>query len=238
MMPRILVSTPTYAFHAYCLDRYVEHLRAIDYPRFDILLVDNSEDAEYLHKLRSHGVAALHVEREAQARATLVKSRNLIRAIVLSCGYDYLLFLDQDVFPPCDVLSRLVQHRQPVVSGVYTKWALGRRWAVAALREWRPTRWSEHTGGTTPAGMVPLEELPQERLVPIYGAGHGCLLIARDVLHKIRFRYDPTYDNDSDVYFAADVCAAGFPFYLDASVRCRHFSVAKDYVTWKGNGRW
>lgn len=238
MTPRILIATPTYAFHAYCLDIYVKHLRAITYPRFDVFLVDNSENDKYLHQIQAFGVNAIHVERESQARPTMVKCRNLIRSVGLDCGYDYLLFLDQDVFPPPHVLSRLVQHQRPVVSGVYTKWALGRRWAIAAVREWFPVKWPDCVDTTVPAGMVPIENLPDDALIPIYGAGHGCLLISNEVLQKINFRYDPNFDNDSDVYFAADVRAAGFPFYLDTAVRCHHFSLVKDYAGWKKSAKW
>lgn len=238
MIPRVLVATPTYEFHSYCLDLYVERLRAINYPDFSILLVDNSEGEDYVNRIRDYGICALHVEREAQARASIVKCRNIIRDIVLNYGFQYLLFIDQDVFPPPEVISRLVQHNQPVVSGVYTKWALGRRWAVAAMREWHPCRWDELVETASPAGMTPVSDLPDGKLVPIYGAGDGCLLISRQVLEKIRFRYDPNYDNASDVYFAADVLAAGIPFYLDTAVRCQHFYVVKHYAQWKRAHQW
>ena len=40
--PKILVACPTFDGKIYCLDRWVDAVRKIDYPNYSMLLVDNS----------------------------------------------------------------------------------------------------------------------------------------------------------------------------------------------------
>ena len=49
--PRILIGCPTSYHKEYCLERYITGLKNIQYPNFDILLVDNSDNDEYYKKI-------------------------------------------------------------------------------------------------------------------------------------------------------------------------------------------
>lgn len=85
---------------------------------------------------------------------------------------DYLLFLDADMRHPKDLAHRLLANNVPLVTGRYQM----RKppFHTVAMRK----------AGPGPHDFKSIDE--QHGLVPIDRAGAGCLLIAREVLEKVR----------------------------------------------------
>ena len=78
--PKILVASPTYEGMGYCDQQFINSLKSLDYPDYDILLVDNSEDNEYFDKLNKiQGIKVLRDESDERNKMLrLVNSRNKI----------------------------------------------------------------------------------------------------------------------------------------------------------------
>lgn len=126
--PRILVGAPICGHYEYCLDRYLSVLENLDYPNYEVLLVDNSESEVFFNKVKeiiknSKSNIKIEIIRaghdEPSIKMKMVIGRNLLREKVLNGDFDYFFNLDQDVIPPLDILKRFVFHNKDIITGVY-----------------------------------------------------------------------------------------------------------------------
>src|SRR3989344_246742 len=119
MAQRVLVGCPTSFHKEYCLKEYAESIKSLAYKHYDILLVDNSPNDEYLQKIKSLGINAIKGPYNENARDRIVISRNILKEYAIKNNYEYLLSLEQDVMPPKDIIERLLGHNKKVISGIY-----------------------------------------------------------------------------------------------------------------------
>ncbi len=120
----------------------------------------------------------------------------------------HLFFLDSDIVPAADTLTRLLAHRQPIVSGLYRK-------------RTPPHEVMAITHPPTPSLTL------REGVQRVDFVGAGCLLIERRVFEKIR---PPWFAGEwrgknhlsEDFYFCEKARKAGFKIWLDPSVRPLH----------------
>lgn len=115
-MMKILIGTPVHKSKDYSMDRWIESVSKLDYP-FDLLMVDNSPDSEYLKKIReyckkhevtNYKLVHIDVGRDAVLDERLAQSREIIRKEVLDKGYDAWFSLECDIITPPNALSKLV----------------------------------------------------------------------------------------------------------------------------------
>ena len=114
---KVLVGSPVSKHHAYSTPQYLEAIKNLSYPDYDILLVDNSETEEWHNQVReSSGVKIVrHGYDKPTVKERMVACRNYLRSYALENGYDYFFDLDQDVIPPKDVIERLISHKKDFV---------------------------------------------------------------------------------------------------------------------------
>ena len=115
-MMKILLGTPIHKSKDYSMDRWLKSVSNLDYT-FDLLMVDNSPDDEYLKKIhkycKKYGVTNyklvhIDVDRDAVLDERLAVSREVIRQEVLVKNYDAWFSLECDIIAPPDALSKLV----------------------------------------------------------------------------------------------------------------------------------
>lgn len=113
---KILIGTPIHECKDYAMERWLKSVSNLNYP-FDLLIVDNSPDSEYLKKvhkyckkygLTNHRLVHIDVDRDSILDERLAVSREVIRQVVLTKGYDAWCSLECDVIAPPDALSKLV----------------------------------------------------------------------------------------------------------------------------------
>jgi len=113
---RILIGTPVHESKDYSMDRWLESVSKLEYP-FDLLMVDNSPNFEYLKKIheycKKYGIInykLVHTDVGSNSilDERLAQSRELIRQEVLDQGYDAWFSLECDVIAPTDTLTKLV----------------------------------------------------------------------------------------------------------------------------------
>lgn len=225
---RAFIGTPTFEYHRDCVDEFMAALDAQTETRFDVILVDNSPTETFIRELRAKRLPVVRTPFDPLMRERTMRARNLIFDIMRRGDYTHLLFLDQDVILPPDGLSRLVMHDLPVVSGVYCKDYDGEEYAMVMMPDWR----------TRPSGIkvTPSHRLDGKGLVRIAGAGFGCLLIERAVCAAVELRY--TEEIGNDLAFSEDVGRLGIDMYCDASLRCGHRYVPRDFERNPSWGRW
>ncbi len=79
-----------------------------------------------------------------------------------------------------------------------------------------------------PAGLdyISEEEINKPQLIEIKGCGLSCVLIHKDVLKNIKFRYTGGFD---DMMFCKDAIEKGFKIFLDTEVTPKHL-----HSSWEG----
>lgn len=209
----------------------------MDYPFYDILIVDNSEDGEYKKKIEEYGVWVIKSSHEPSVLKRIVDSRNALRQYALEKEYDYFLSLEQDVVPPSDVIQRLLEGKQKVVSGLY--FGFTNKYEFPNIKPGTvvmPVAYKlfDNNEKTKEPRLQELRrfginELNPPRKVAVRMAGLGCILIHRDVLEKITFRIEEGRLNTDDRYFSDDTFKLHVPLVLDTSVRCKHLLSGKNW---------
>ena len=219
--PKILVGGPTADVKNYCAEDWVENVKKFIYPMdVDVFLADNSEKAGNEKYLQSLGVDAERVKFSLAEPiiSRITKSHNLVRRKALEGGYDFLLHLESDIFPPPDVLLRLLAHRKAVVGVSYDIFDWQDREPVMLQLE------EEYDG--EPSGAIIRGKYNymayDGNLKQAWANGIGCVLIHKSILEQIEFRYDKDRDGFCDSWFAYDLRAKGIPMFVDTSMYALH----------------
>ncbi len=226
--PKILVGCPTSFHKSYCLQEYLDGVKALTYPNYQLVLVDNSPDSSYYDLLESKNVTVFKAPYAAEtARERIVLSRNMLRQYFLENDYDYFLSLEQDVIPPPDIIERLLSHQKPVVSGVYYKEYIIKKGDTVTETIIMPLLFRKRTDDS----FIQLLErdVAASALLPVDIAGLGCILISKDVLEKLAFRYEPDQVVFDDFWFCQDLAKEHIPLYADTSVKCKHLFRGMDW---------
>lgn len=226
--PRILIGCPTYDKKEYCRKQWVENVKRINYPNFHWTIVDNTEHNRYYNKLRrEHPGHILKSKRGKNSRDALAFSSNILRRKAINEGYDYLLMIEIDLFPPEDVIWRLLRHGQPVVGHPYEIGFKDQRGLCVFVPEKKPSGLL----GTRRLHKHEEKDFLNGTLQRVHGMGVGCVLIRKDILEQYPFWYS-TADDDRmkdehvrkhpDVYFYLDLHNDKIPVFCDTSVLVYH----------------
>src|SRR3989344_149075 len=221
--PKILVGCPTSFHKEYCLDEYARAIKSLTYPNYDILLIDNSLGEEYSKKIASYSLPVIKGPYLESARERIIASRNLLKQYAIDNNYEYLLSLEQDVIPPQDIIERMLVHDRQVITGIYFNRDNKQQLYPLAyvISNQPPNKLPD---------MRPLnqEELWRNIFFQIISAGLGCLLIHKDVLARITFRYEGEEPFD-DRFFFLDLYNLKIKAFADTSIKCRHFILNRPY---------
>lgn len=186
-----------------------------------------------------NNVEVFKVKVHAQSPA---RGRNIAIDQAAEAGCTHILFLDDDVYPPENVLVRLLSHNKDIVTGLY----------LARHYPHRPYLFDV----ANPDGSCQWKALRSDErgLVEIVNAGLGVSLIKTSVFEKLEKPYIRLgeLETDSwcdDIGFFNRCRAAGFKLYVDLDCMCGHaagvivFPEIKDnkwftnYYTASGEGR-
>ena len=95
MVHKILVAAPTFEGMRYCQDKFIQAVKNLDYPSYDILIVDNSKSEDYFNELiKISGIKVLR-DNSSQQKSVyrLISSRNLIIDFGIRNNYTHILFV-------------------------------------------------------------------------------------------------------------------------------------------------
>ena len=219
-LPKVLVFTPIYEAKDYCLDMFIEHCKKINYPNYTHIFIDNSKGTSYVKKLRSKGLKAYHIDRGGNSREALARSQIFARRKALDEGYDYIFSLESDIMiPDGTIIQRLISTGKEVISGLYFIGTDQIRVPCITLPEFSEDL---QAWGTR---LLTREEIPDyfnNGIVQVQAAGMGCCLIARRVIEKINFFYDPRFMGHSDIYFFNNCFENQIYVFVDTSYMCEH----------------
>ena len=160
----------------------------------------------------------------------LPEARTILAKRFLQTGYEWALWMDDDVIPPADGLEKLLSHNLPLVTGLYPT---RKKWGEQTL-----SAWVKASDGRK-SGYVAIGFDQPGRLVKVDVAGMGFLLMHRSVLESVPmpwFRWtwlderdvdDATAQTSEDFFFFQRCASYGIPLYADMEVLCAHMGVFK-----------
>lgn len=143
--------------------------------------------------------------------------RNDVVAKAREEGFEWLFFVDDDVFLPHDVLKRLLSHQKDIMTGIY--------WTKSNPTE--PVIFEKF-------GKGPMYKFPIDKVFQVAGAGAGCLLINMRVFDKFDEHNIPYFKQGwsengiicaigEDHWFFKKAKELGFEIYADSGVLCDHY---------------
>lgn len=229
--PKILIGTLFSEVKDYVIRDWFKNVCKITYPNFDICLVDNSKDKKYhkkifkyfsKHKKKSNigKLTILHTPRtHKKSEVFMAFSANELRKYFLKSNYDWLLNLECDIFPPNDIIERLLSYNFQVIGATYFSGEKKRSF---------PMIMDFFIYGKQDFGNVYLpyingfyEMTDTFEPKPILGQGLGAVLLHRGIVEKIPFRADAMEKVHYDTKFYEDLFANNIGNRL-IPIMCRH----------------
>lgn len=217
---KVLVAAPISSVKQYCILDWMNHISNLSYENYDILLVDNSQSNGWhlQYKLEFPKINFLYFNPKGlDSQAFIAACQEKFRKYAYLNDYDYIISIECDVFPPLDIIERLLSHNKPIVGGIYSWGFNEKRQPLIQVSEYFDTHFETRNLDFDEAMMFCDGSLKQ-----VHHIGLGCLLIHRNIFKKIPFRYVENDSNHSDSWFAFDCSLKGINIYADTSILCRH----------------
>lgn len=230
-MDKILIGTIFSDVKDYVIRDWFRNVCRFTHPGFDVCAIDNSKDKKYhkkvFHSFMEHvpgsPVRSLTVNHckvnHKQSHVFMALSSQELRAHFLAHDYDWLLYLECDVFPPLDILERLLAYKKQIISAMY----------FVGDKDWSQPMCGDvhHFINNKPhmyvkdflEGYYSIDEVtsPQEVVNP----GLGCILLYKDLIQQVPFRYDSTFTVHNDTTFAKDLWERDLQS-LQVPIMCDH----------------
>ena len=226
-MKKILIASPTADVKDYCFDNWMKNVINFTYPNSEIFVCDNSITREYYTDLKkryeylgdSFNVARVTPPQfvDVTYKTLLAKSHDKCRMYALENGFDYLLHLETDIFPPINVIERLLDAKQKVVGALYHI-EVGER---SKLMVQQIEEFGNELRETYNLDEADINFVDGD-VKKVFSCGLGCVLIHRSVLKEVGFRYEEGSPVHPDSFYFADLDAKQIPVYVDTSIYCKH----------------
>ena len=221
--PKIFIATPHADRKNYCLEQYFDVLNNLTYSNTKIMVADNSETNDNVLMFRKEGLEAVHIKPKRKSNIQYIcESHNALRTAFLRSDCDIFFHLESDIIPPPDIIERLLMWRKRVVGAPYFISQGGESHLITQEMEdwWLDIRLTKRMDDTSDFMFVDGE------LKKVHTLGLGCIMIDRDTLDKVPFRWEPEIDAHPDSFFAHDLHALDIPIYCDTSIICGHNNVS------------
>jgi hypothetical protein len=203
------------------------------YPNFSVFLSDNSETSENAKFItENYNIECGYIEpiEGETVFERIARSHNQIRDyFIKNKQYTHLLHLETDIFPPIDIIDRLLAHDKPVVAANYDVHFGGKRKLMVQLSE-------PYHSYVRSYRCVPFVD-EQEPLFfdgtikKVFHAGLGCVLIRREIVELLPFRVAKGENfMSADTYWANDMFANNVPIMVDTNINCKH-----ENISWMNN---
>lgn len=135
--------------------------------------------------------------------------------------YDYIMWLDDDMLFPRDIITRLLAHKKDIVSGLYYNRA-----------NYKPLIYElEHDESDDTFSFEQILEYPDDQLIKVGAIGFGCVLTKVETLVKvwnanIRETTGTCFDFiggvGEDLSFGIRCKLLGIETWVDTSIKCGH----------------
>ncbi len=254
MEDKILVASPTYEGMSYCDEEFLDAIKDLDYPKFDILIVDNSGSVVYFNKLKK--ISGIKVIRdntgEEKNIKRLISSRNKILKYSVDNNYAHLLMLDSDVIIPKNTLIKLLRQNKDIVTGLYFNFFNSNKMIKCLPVCWKIPTQQEFDSFkkklTFPDSVksrndlkrhLTKQEIESGKLQEVFNPSAGCMLLSRNAFSQLKYgqinEEHPLQTPNDDLYFFNMAREKGFRIFCLPSIICRHLVMNKYSKDENGN---
>ena len=239
-LPKILIAAPTSKSKKYCFEAWLDCAMKIKYPNIIIRLFDNSSDggvySRWMNEVfankygRSNPHFSSYFVKTAHknTNAKIADSSNAMRQYFLNKKFDYLLCLESDVMPQENTIEELLYHQKKVIGALYDR-DEGRFRKLTVQKPVTVAKRNIKVMNLTGVGETRDEEIIfiDGTVKQVSSVGLGCVLIKKDVLEKIEFRFDyskPDFAPDS--HFSEDCFRNKIKIFSHTGIYCNHYNKA------------
>lgn len=223
--PKVLLAAPINIVKEYCIYDWLETLRNLTYKNLEIFLVDNSPSPDFAKKISEFGFNCVWENpKDREIRYVMCASNERTRIKFLANDYTHFFSLECDLFPPHDVIEKLLSHDVDVAGTTYftyqgyeSKLQLRTIYPFLKLEGKHEIKYRVRylTWGEAQLFM-------NGKLNYMYENGMGCKLLKRWVMEKIPFRIDPLDTGFADSFFSQDLWRYGIDNWIDTTIIPKH----------------
>lgn len=113
-VPKVLVTCPTHEVKEYCFQQWIDNVKTLTYPNYDVLVVDNSPDTSFMNRWAAQ-VPMLHIDAPQEPQRMgfrICQSMALVQQHFLAGNYAYWMNIEADNIPPKNVIEVLLSYGQ------------------------------------------------------------------------------------------------------------------------------
>jgi len=223
---KILICSPTANIKDYCIDEWLINVANFTYKNKGIYLCDNSPNLDFYSKLKDK--LALLTEfncsglervnpNNISVKQAIALSHEKCRQFAIQNKFDYMLHLESDLFPPLDIIERLLDAKKRIV---------GANYFIELGEESKLMIQQVESFGTSHRSSYNLDNADLSfidgSIKQVFSCGLGCVLIHKSIFKKHPFRYEEGAVVHPDSFFYGDLKQSGEKVFVDTSIHVRH----------------
>ncbi len=113
MPPKVLVTCPVYDGKEYCFQKWIDNVKSLTYPNYDILVVDNSKTEDFHNKYKNQ-IPMIRKEFRPDEKDDnmyrVCQSMGVVREQFLKGNYTHWMNIEADNIPPKDIIEILFKY--------------------------------------------------------------------------------------------------------------------------------
>lgn len=141
--------------------------------------------------VKMNTIQGIHTQVFMNSGSILLTQREHLVDQAIENNFDYILWLDSDIYCPSMLVTKLLSHNMPVVACNYIRRQLPAKGvAYKKMYEWNN----------------PLDFEPKDHLIEVEGIGMGCMLMKTEIFKKLKKPwFEFKYNADSNDWLGEDM---------------------------------
>lgn len=231
MEKSVLIGTPTFEGKEYCLDFWAQRIKQIKKTsKSDILIVDNSKGKRYFNLIKNkYGFEIIKTKNyKNEPLKSLAKARESLYEYAKENNYDFLFSIEQDIFPPKDIIKKLLAIRkkinmESVIGAPYRLRRITQEMPPYIEKEFLTSIsdkriYSRYMKRKVQSVLTEKSLGRKKKRFQVHACGFGCTLIDVSVLKKIDVQYSDKDQKPDDAFFFIDCEKLKIPVYTDPTL--------------------
>jgi hypothetical protein len=111
--PKVLVTCPVYDGKEYSFQKWIDNVKSLTYPNYDILVVDNSKTEDFYNKYKDQ-IPMVHLtfgpEEKDDGMYRVCQSMGEVQKFFLKGNYTHWMNIEADVIPQKDIIETLFRY--------------------------------------------------------------------------------------------------------------------------------